>query len=82
MDATVWIGKQGSTDQLLTQIASQLKTRELVKLKVHKSALEDTDTDVLAARIAASTKSTLVDVMGHTFTLYKKKERAKNPKKS
>jgi len=81
MDATVWIGKQGSTDRLLRQVASQLKTRELVKLKVHKSALEDTDTSVLAATIAASTNSALVDVMGHTFTLYKKKERAKNPEK-
>jgi RNA-binding protein len=81
LDATVWIGKQGSTDRLLRQVASQLKTRELVKLKVHKSALEDTNTGVLAATIAASTNSTLVDVIGHTFTLYKKKERAKNPEK-
>lgn len=82
MNATIWIGKQGTTDQLLKQVTSQLKTRELVKLKVHKSALRDINTIAIAGRIAESTNSTLVDVMGHTFTLYKKKERAKNPEKS
>jgi putative YhbY family RNA-binding protein len=74
-EATIWIGKQGLTDHLLKQVASQLKTRELVKMKVQKSALKETETTELAQKVAASTDSTLVDVLGHTFTVYKRKER-------
>lgn len=58
----------------MKQVASQLKTRELVKVKVHKSALTETETAAVAEGVAASTGSTLVEVMGHTFTLYKRKE--------
>ena len=73
-DPTIWIGKDGATMELLKQVESQLKARELVKVKAHKSALAEAETADLAERIAASTRSTLVEVMGHTFTLYKQRE--------
>ena len=66
---------------MIKQVVSQLKTRELVKLKVHKSALEETETNVIAEKVAAQTNSTLIDVMGHTFSVYQRKEREKNPEK-
>jgi RNA-binding protein YhbY len=59
---------------LVKHVRDQLRSRELVKLKLQKSALEKSATVRLAQNIAASTGSTLVDVMGHTFTLYKKRE--------
>jgi putative YhbY family RNA-binding protein len=80
-DATIWIGKQGATEDMLKHVASQLKARELVKLKVHKSALTETETSKIAEKAAASTGSTLVEVMGHTFTLYKRRELAKPKEK-
>ena len=80
-DATIWVGKQGATDEMLHHVASQLKTRELVKLKVQKSALTETETGSIAEKVAASTGSTLVEVMGHTFTLYKRRELAKSKEK-
>lgn len=58
----------------MKHVANQLKTRELVKVKLQKSALKDTDTSSVAERVASSTGSTLVEVMGHTFTLYKRRE--------
>lgn len=58
----------------MKQVATQLKTRELVKLKVQKSALTETETSAVAEKVAMSTGSTLVEVMGHTFTLYKRRE--------
>jgi len=61
----------------VTHVENQLKARELVKLKVQKAALTDTDTLTLAEKVSKSTTSTLVDVMGHTFTLYKKREATK-----
>ncbi len=80
-DATIWIGKHGSTDQVLKQVVVLLRSRELVKLKVHKSALEDTETSAIAEKVAALTGSTLIDVMGHTFTLYKRRERPQQEKR-
>ncbi|HUK51513.1 MAG TPA: YhbY family RNA-binding protein, partial [Terriglobales bacterium] len=71
---TIWVGKEGVSAELLKQVASQLKARELVKVKTHKSALAESETSKLAERIAESTRSTLVEVMGHTFTLYKQRE--------
>jgi RNA-binding protein YhbY len=54
-------------------VQSQLKARELVKLKLQKSALTNSETEGIANEISTATDSTLIDVMGHTFTLYKKK---------
>jgi len=36
---------------------------------------------VIAEKVAAQTNSTLIDVMGHTFSVYQRKEREKNPEK-
>jgi len=58
----------------MKQVATQLKTRELVKLKVQKPALTETETSAVAEKVATSTRSTLVEVMGRTFTLYKRRE--------
>jgi RNA-binding protein len=73
-DATIWIGKDGLSDDLLKHVANQLKVRELAKIKVQKSALTETETTQVASKVAAATGSTLIDVMGHTFTLYKRRE--------
>ncbi len=61
----------------MTHVENQLKSRELVKLKVQKAALMDVDTITLAEKVSKSTSSILVEVMGHTFTLYKKRETTK-----
>jgi len=74
MDPTIWIGKEGASEALMKQVVNQLKSRELVKLKIQKAALSETGTTDLAERVVASTGSTLVEVMGHTFTVYKRKE--------
>jgi RNA-binding protein len=73
-DPTIWIGKDGASEELLKQVENQLKARELVKVKIHKSALAKVETSGLAEKIAASTSSDLVEIMGHTFTLYKRRE--------
>jgi RNA-binding protein YhbY len=61
----------------LIHVENQLKARELVKLKVQKAALTDTNTITLAEKVSKSTSSILVEAMGHTFTLYKKREATK-----
>jgi len=80
IEPTIWIGKEGASEQLVGQVLGQLRSRELVKLKLQRSALEKSETVGLAESIAASTGSTLVDVIGHTFTLYKKRESTRTMK--
>lgn len=58
----------------MKHVANQLKARELVKVKVQKSALVENETANVAEKVVSSTGSTLVEVMGHTFTIYKRKE--------
>jgi putative YhbY family RNA-binding protein len=73
-NATIWIGKEGLSSELLKHVANQLKALEMVKVKVQKSALEQADTTVLAEKVASSTGAILIEVMGHTFALYKRRE--------
>jgi len=74
MDATVWLGKEGASEALMKQVENQLKTHELVKVKIQKSALSEAGTTDFAEKVAASTGSMLVEVLGHTFTVYKRME--------
>jgi len=80
-DPTIWVGKEGVSKELLKHVANQLKTRELVKIRIQKSALAKTETALVAGRVASFTGSTLVEVMGHTFTLYKRQEATKPERK-
>jgi RNA-binding protein len=82
-EPTVWIGKSGVTNALLGQIKRQLDANEMIKVKVHKTSLEDTEVAELADKIAEATTSEIVDVRGRTFTLYKpKKTRKAEPKRT
>lgn len=80
IEPTVWIGREGASEQLIGHVRDQLESRELIKLKLQRGALEKSETVRLAEEIASSTGSILVDVMGHTFTLYRKRERTKTVK--
>ena len=68
---TIWIGKEGTSLQILNEISRQLEKREMVKVKVLKSALKEEETKEIASKIALQTESTLIDVRGHTIIFYK-----------
>jgi RNA-binding protein len=72
-DATIWIGKSGLTSEIKEQIDRQLGSRELVKVKVHKTGVEDSTVNELAAQVAKDTASRVLDVRGRTFSLFRKK---------
>lgn len=79
---TVWVGKDGSTEQIVTEIKRQLDQREIIKAKVQQMALKDVETKEIATTIAEQTDSNLIDVRGHTFVLYKPKSKTgAKPKK-
>jgi len=81
MDAekpSIWIGKDGVTNEIADEISRQLDKREMVKIKALKTALRDEEAKTVAARIAQQTEATLIDVRGHTFVLYRRRKRKRN----
>lgn len=74
---TVWIGKEGAVPRIVNEISRQLDKKEIVKVRVLKSALKGEEAKKTAAKIAQETASILIDVRGHTFVLYKPKKRKK-----
>lgn len=78
---TVWVGKNRITPETMGEISKQLDKKEMVKVKLLKSALTDENAKNVAAEIAQQTEATLIDVRGHTFVLYKrrKKKELKKP---
>ena len=72
---TIWIGKSGVSQELLNEIEKQLDKKEMVKIKILKSALKENETKQLASRIAEQTEASLVEVRGHTLMLYKHRKK-------
>jgi RNA-binding protein len=72
---TVWVGKEGATQQIVNEISKQLDKREIVKAKILKSALKDEEAKSVASKIAQQTDSSLIEVRGHTFLLYKRRKK-------
>ena len=69
-DATVFIGKQGLTENVINEIEVGLNTRELVKVKIQEGCL--LDPKETANEIAAELKAEFVQAIGRKFTLYRK----------
>jgi len=74
---TIWIGKEGASSQILNEISRQLEKREMVKVKVLKTALKEEEIKEIASKVAQQTESTLIDVRGHTIILYRPRKRKK-----
>lgn len=72
---TIRIGKEGAAPQIANEVSRQLDQREMVKVKILKSALKNEMAKNVAAKIAQKTSSTLIDVRGHTFILYRPRRR-------
>jgi RNA-binding protein len=65
------IGKNGVTDTLIEELNKQIKANRLVKVRILKSAEEGKDLNAIAEEIAASTRSTLIEIRGRTVVLYR-----------
>ncbi|WP_071441675.1 YhbY family RNA-binding protein [Traorella massiliensis] len=71
--AIVMIGKEGVSDTLCATLSDSLKAHELVKI----SCLKTSPISVREAAIqcASATHSEIVQIIGHTFVLYRKSEK-------
>ena len=67
--AAVHIGHQGLTETVLATVDDVLRTRELVKIQLAKTA--DETPRAAANRLAEATQAEVVQVIGRTCTLYR-----------
>ena len=75
--AEVRIGKNGPTDLLISEVSKRLDKRKLVKVKILKSAIVNETAENIASKVATATGAKVIQMRGHTFTLYRAKKRQK-----
>jgi RNA-binding protein len=69
MNPTVMLGKEGLTPGLLAALDGELARRELVKVRVQRSA--GGDANEWAESAATDAGATVVCILGRTFLLYR-----------
>lgn len=73
---TVWVGKDGFTAEVASEVEKQLEKSKMVKVRILPSALQgDVTARAVAARAAEQTSAALVEVRGHVFILYRKRKK-------
>ena len=73
---TIWIGKRQISNELIKEVEKQLEKKEIAKIKILKSALQEAKASEIAAAISKQTEADLVEVRGHTFILYRRRRKA------
>jgi len=69
---TVWVGKDGLTPQLSSEIENQLEKKKMLKIKILRSALQQDNAQTIASKAAEQAGASLVEVRGHVFILYRR----------
>jgi RNA-binding protein len=77
--ATIWIGKNGVDQKIICEINNQLDKKKIVKIKILQTALENEKVENIVSKAERETASTLIEVRGHTFALYRRKKTQKTP---
>ena len=72
---TIWVGKDGFTPEVASEIEKQLQKSKMVKVKILKSALQTETAKVVAEKAAEQTDASLVEVRGHVFILYRRRKK-------
>lgn len=74
LEPIIQIGKEGITDNLLTQISDALDARELIKIRVHleTSPLRPRE---CAGQLAQALSAEVIQVIGGIIVLYRKSEK-------
>ncbi len=70
LEPIIQIGKEGISDNLLTQIDDTLDVRELIKIRVHLETAPKTPKE-LAQEISAALEAEVIQVIGGVIVLYR-----------
>ncbi len=72
---TIWVGKDGLTPQLVSEIEKQLQKNKMLKIRILPAAMQGENTsETIATKAAEKTNSALVEVRGHVFILFRKRK--------
>ena len=71
LEPIIQIGKEGITDNLITQIDDTLDVRELIKIRVHLVTAPQTPKE-LAPQLAEKLDAEVIQVIGGIIVLYRK----------
>ena len=66
------IGKASVTDNMVEEIKNQLRVRDMIKIKILKSALDTKSKREIIDEISDKTKGKLIMEIGNVFVIYKK----------
>ncbi|MBQ8077826.1 MAG: ribosome assembly RNA-binding protein YhbY, partial [Eubacterium sp.] len=75
LDPIIQIGKEGITDNLITQIDDTLDVRELIKIRVHLETAPKTPKE-LANELAPALNAEVVQVIGGVIVLWREADEA------
>lgn len=78
VNATVFIGKEGLTDNVKMDIDGSLEKRELVKVKIQESC--QLDPKEVCSTLAEELGAEFVQAIGRKFTLYRRARKEENRK--
>ena len=70
LEPIIQIGKEGISDNLITQIDDALDTRELIKIRVHLDTAPSSPKE-FANEIAQRTESDVIQVIGGIIVIYR-----------
>ncbi len=76
IDAVVFIGREGLTDNIIKEMDNYLEAHEMVKVKIQEGC--ELDPKQTANELMAPLNAEFVQAIGHKFTLYR---RAKDKEK-
>ncbi len=76
LEPIIQIGKEGISDNLVTQVDDALDTRELIKIKVHLDTAPNAPKE-FAAELAEKTGANVIQVIGGVIVLYRKADEKK-----
>lgn|GEM_PF-149304 len=69
---SVWIGKDGVSDAVLSKLDEQLTIHELVKVKILKTI--ELDRREVAGELARRARATVIQILGRTIVLFRRNE--------
>lgn len=76
LEPIIQIGKEGITDNLITQIDDTLYNRELIKIRVHLETAPSTPKE-FANELAQKLEAEVIQVIGGVIVLYREADEAK-----
>ena len=67
------IGKNGLSESQIIEIVKLLKKRKVIKIKMLKSFVQESDKKMLAKELALKVDAEIIEMIGFVVTLYKER---------